>query len=205
MRKPLRWLVQGMLVLAPVILTFYMLWALYRFLEQNIFTPVGNWLLPLLGISPPQWLMAPLGMVLALLLVMLVGMLTGNFLGGRLLRLVDGALSRMPLVKLLYSAIKDVLTAIFGEDRRFSNPVLVTLGEGVQLIGFMTRDNMAELALDDHVAVYLPQSFNFAGNLILVPRDKVQPLAVSAGDVLPLVVAGGVSKQNGNGSSQKPC
>ncbi len=204
MRKPLRWLIQGLLVLAPVALTLYVVWALYSFMDELLFTPVGDLLLPQLDYRIPQWLTAPLGLLLSLGLVMVVGMLTGNFLGRRLLKLVDKTLSRMPLVKLLYSAIKDVMTAIMGEDKRFSNPVLVDLGNGIQLVGFLTRDNLDELALGDHVAVYLPQSFNFAGNLVLVPRDKIQPIEASAGDVMTLVVAGGVSKQNNGNSSHKP-
>ncbi|WKE66874.1 DUF502 domain-containing protein [Gallaecimonas kandeliae] len=202
MFKPLRWLFQGFVITAPVLLTLYLIWALYRYFNEGLFKPLASWLEPLLGSPIPHWLVAPLGLILTLLIVMTIGLLAGNVIGRWLFSLVDRLMERLPLVKQLYGAIKDLLGAVTGQDKRFSKPVLVKLGEHLEVIGFVTRDDLAELGLDDRVAVYLPQSFNFAGNLILVPKDKVTPLALSASEVLPLVVAGGISKQGNGGQSR---
>ena len=61
------------------------------------------------------------------------------------------------------------------------------------ITGFVTRDDLSLLGLNDDVAVYLPQSYNFAGNLIIVPRDRVVPIAAPASVVTALIVSGGIS------------
>ncbi|MED5525780.1 MAG: DUF502 domain-containing protein [Pseudomonadota bacterium] len=202
MFKPLRWLLQGFLITAPVLLTIYLVWALYRYFNNGLFQPIALLLEPVLGTPIPEWLVAPVGLVLTLLIIMTIGLLAGHFLGRQLFSLVDNIMERLPLVKLLYGAIKDVLGAITGQDKRFSKPVLVRINADIEVIGFVTRDSLDEMGLEGRVAVYLPQSFNFAGNLVLVAKDKVTPLNMTAAEVLPLVVAGGVSKQ-GNGDSSR--
>ncbi|EKE70971.1 DUF502 domain-containing protein [Gallaecimonas xiamenensis] len=202
MFKPLRWLIQGFLITAPVLLTVYLVWALYVYFNEALFKPIAALLEPLTGGPLPHWLVAPVGLVLTLAIIMAIGLLAGNFLGRQLFNLVDKVMERLPGVKLLYGAIKDVLGALMGQDKRFSKPVLVRINGDIEVIGFVTRDSLEELGLEGRVAVYLPQSFNFAGNLVLVAKDKVTPLALSASEVLPLVVAGGVSKQ-GNGHSSR--
>ncbi|WP_115719055.1 DUF502 domain-containing protein [Gallaecimonas mangrovi] len=194
MFKPLRWLLQGFLITAPVLLTIYVVWALYRYFYNRLFEPIAEILHGLTGATLPQWLIAPIGLVLTLVFIMLIGMLAGNIIGRQVFSLIDKIMERLPLVKVLYGAIKDLLGAITGQDKRFNKPVLVKLNSEIEVIGFVTRDSLEELGLENKVAVYLPQSFNFAGNLVLVDKDKVTPLAMSAAEVLPLVVAGGVSK-----------
>ena len=77
-------------------------------------------------------------------------------------------------------------------------PVLVTLGEGSGgFLGFATRDSLDVLGLPDHVAVYFPQSYNFAGNVLLFPRERVRPLEASSAQVMAFIVSGGVSGLGG--------
>jgi uncharacterized membrane protein len=103
-------------------------------------------------------------------------------------------LARIPLVKLLYHSLKDLFNALLGDNKRFDQPVVVSLmGGEVMVLGFITREDMAEFGLKGKVAVYLPQSYNFAGNLLLVDGDKVRPLDVPAGAVTTFIVSGGVT------------
>src|SRR5690606_17310753 len=98
-------------------------------------------------------------------------------------------------VKLLYSSIKDLVGAFVGNKKTFEQPVAVMLSETspVRALGFVTRDRAAVLGYPDHVAVYLPQSYNFAGNLVLVPKKCVEPLTVGSSELMTFVVSGGIS------------
>ena len=108
--------------------------------------------------------------------------------------------TRTPFIKLVYTSIKDLIEAFMGEKKRFDQPVLVTLMPGSQTkaIGFVTRKNLEMFNLADHVAVYFPQSYNFAGNLLVFPRDQVQALSAESSEVMAFVVSGGVSGPAGN-------
>ena len=96
---------------------------------------------------------------------------------------------------MLYGTIRDLVEAFAGEKKKFDKPVLVTLGAGcdAKVVGFMTRENLENLGLKDHVAVYLPQSYNFAGNVLLFPKDAVEPLDINSSEAMTLIVSGGVA------------
>ena len=171
----------GLLVLAPVSITLWILWKLFEVIDG---------LLPL-----PKTVTPGLGFALVVLIVMAVGVLTSNFLAGQALALADRLLARVPFVKLVYSSIKDLTEAFVGQKKRFDRPVLLSLGEGLDthVIGFVTRDDLSDLGFEDRVAVYVPQSYNFAGNLLIVPRKRVHPIDKPSGEVMALVVSGGLT------------
>jgi len=102
---------------------------------------------------------------------------------------------KLPFVRLLYSSSKDLLSAFVGEKRRFDAPVLVALQPdgAVKALGFVTSESMEDFGLTDHVAVYLPESYNFAGNLFVVPRSRVTRLERESAEVMAFIVSGGVS------------
>ena len=87
------------------------------------------------------------------------------------------------------------MTAFVGERKRFDKPVVVELipGSGVMAIGFMTRESLEQFDLQNEVAIYFPQSYNFAGNLILYPKTSVRPLNAESAKVMAFVVSGGVT------------
>ena len=65
----------------------------------------------------------------------------------------------------------------------------------IKAIGFITLENLNNLGLSDHVAVYFPQSYNFAGNLVIVPKGQVTPLNIESGEVLAMIISGGITSQ----------
>lgn len=179
MKRLLGYFLNGLIFTAPVALTLYVVYLL--------FTTVDGWL----HISIPG-----VGFLVTIVLITLIGFLASNFLARRVLSLVEDGLERLPGVRLLYSGIKDVFGAFVGEKKRFSQPVIVTLdpAAGSKAIGFLTQDSLDELGMPDHVTVYLPQSYNFAGQLVVFPRDRVTPLPAPSAKVMAFVVSGGVAE-----------
>ena len=82
-----------------------------------------------------------------------------------------------------------------GDKKSFDKPVLVTLspGSNIQAVGFITKESLQNIGHADEMAVYLPQSYNFAGNLIVVPKDQVSLLEADSGDLMAFIVSGGVT------------
>lgn len=170
--------VRGCLVLAPLGLTIYILFAILRTIDQLL--PIG---------------IPGAGLLLTLILVTLVGALTSNVVGRSVFDSTDRALKRLPLVKLIYTSIKDLIDAFMGDKKSFNRPVAVTLnpGSGLKALGFITRDGLHALELPLHVAVYFPQSYNFAGYLAVVPREQVEALEVNSAELMTFIISGGIS------------
>jgi uncharacterized membrane protein len=177
LKSLVRYFLRGCLVTAPLGLTVYIVWVVLSTIDR------------LLPLQVPG-----LGLVATLALITLVGVLTSNVVGRTAVEIADSLLGRLPLVKLVYTSIKDLVSAFVGDKKRFDVPVAVTLTPtGARVLGFVTRDGLARLGLPDHVAVYFPQSYNFAGYLLLVPRTQIERLPVSASEVMTFIVSGGVS------------
>jgi len=178
MRRLPRYFIRGALVTAPLALTLYIIGWLLRSIDR---------LLPL-GVPG-------LGLLVTLVLITLAGFLTSNVVGRGVVEATDHFLKRLPLVKLVYTSIKDLIGAFVGDHKSFDRPVAVQVAPGspVKMLGFLTRRGMHVLGMPDHVAVYCPQSYNFAGNLLIVPADMVEPLDATSGEVMTFVVSGGVS------------
>jgi uncharacterized membrane protein len=170
--------VRGCLVLVPAGLTFYILFAILRTIDQLL--PIG---------------IPGVGLLLTLVLVTLVGVLTSNVVGRSVFEASERALKRLPLVKLIYTSIKDLINAFMGDKKSFNRPVAVTLNpaSGLKALGFVTRDGLHALNMPQHVAVYFPQSYNFAGYLALVAREQVEALDVNSAELMTFIISGGVS------------
>ncbi len=137
-----------------------------------------------------------LGLALTLLGITLLGFLTSNVAGQKLLTWVEAGMKRLPVVNLLYSSLKDLLGAFVGDKRSFDKPVMVNLfpEQGIRVFGFITCDRFDDVRLAGHVAVYLPQSYNFAGNLLIVRRELVQPVDADSAQFMAFIVSGGVAE-----------
>src|SRR4030095_13081021 len=121
--------------------------------------------------------------------------LTSNVIGKAVVNEIERMLARVPLVKLLYSSIRDLINAFVGEKKRFDRPVAVSLvpGSSATTLGFVPRESLTHLEMRGYVAVYFPQSYNFAGNVLLVAREHVEGIDASSADVMTFIVAGGIS------------
>ncbi len=177
-RRFASYFVRGLIVTAPVAVTLYICWWLISAVDG------------LIDVGVPG-----LGLVVAVLVVTLVGVLASGFLARTVLDGIDQVLERLPFVRLLYSSAKDLLNAFVGEHRRFNRGVRVELGDtDTHLLGFVTADALEHLGMGGYVAVYIPQSYNFAANLLLVRAEKVVPIAIDAAELMAFIVSGGVSR-----------
>lgn len=177
MRTLLRYFAQGALIAVPIAIPFYVVFTLVTFVDGLLhFTIPG------------------LGLAFTLVLLTLLGFVASSVIGSRLVAIAEALLRRLPLVKILYNAIKDLVNAFVGDRKGFDRPVLVHLpGENLKLFGFVTRDALPFAGLDAHIAVYFPQSYNFAGNLVAVPRANVTALDVKSSEFMSFVVSGGIA------------
>jgi uncharacterized membrane protein len=176
MKHVLRYFFQGLIVLVPLAVTGYVLWA--------SFSAIDGWLdLPVPG----------LGVLAVLTAVIVIGFLTSLFLLRPLVRAFDALLGRLPVINLIYGSVRDLLSAVVGEEKRFNRPVLVRIGEGIEVIGFVTRDSLDEMGAAGRVAVYVPQSYNFAGQTLVVAADRVMPLRASGAEAMTFIVSAGVT------------
>lgn len=188
-RNPLKriagYFLQGFVIMAPIAITAY---ALYWLFER-----VDSILRPYLNVPG-------LGFLLIIVSVVIVGWISSNFLMGGLLNLFDQWMERTPGVKLIYTSTRDFFEAFAGNKRKFNKAVLANvLGPDVWIIGFVTDEELAKFELGANmVSVYVPQGFNFAGQLYILPREKVRKIdKVSSGDAMKYAVTGGVVDPEG--------
>jgi len=135
------------------------------------------------------------GFVATVAAVTLVGFLASNFVTRRAFDLLDRVFQRVPFVKLVYASVRDLVNAFVGERKGFDRPVAVALAgtDGPRLVGFATREALEAPGLEDLVAVYVPQSYAFAGHVFLVPKSRVTALSSTSADTMAFIVSGGVS------------
>src|SRR5258706_10210996 len=136
-----------------------------------------------------------LGFAIILTAITIFGYFSSIFAFRRLGEWFDHLVNRIPLVKLVYSSVKDLLAAFVGDKKKFDRPVLVTINKENQLhrIGFITQSDLSELGLKDMVGVYFPQSYAVAGGHFRVPKENVKPLNLPGGAAMKFIISGGVS------------
>lgn len=186
-KKVLSWFIQGLIFTAPVVITVYIIILSFNFIDGLLTDVISG----LIGVRIPG-----LGLVVVLGIITLIGFFGSSILFRPLLAHLDKLISQAPLVKIIYTSIKDFLSAFVGKEKRFTEPVLVKVGKGADLekMGFITQHDLSNLGITSgKVAVYLPHSYNFSGNLFIVPKENITPLHVSPAEVMKFIVTAGVT------------
>ncbi len=125
---------------------------------------------------------------------MLAGVVATNLITVPIYNFFTRLLNRLPVFKFVYSSVKDLTEAFVGDEKKFNEPVLVTMDEfGLKRIGFVTHKDLSVIGLPEDVAVYFPFSYSFTGQLVILPATRVKPIDKSAADMMKFVVSGGVS------------
>jgi uncharacterized membrane protein len=178
MGRLLGYFARGLVLLVPLAVTIWVCWM--------VFTRVDGWLgLPVRGA----------GFAATIALITLVGFLGSSLLTLSAVSVMESMLSRLPFVRLLYGSTKDLLNAFVGEKRRFDKPVLMSVyhDSPLRMVGFVTQESLDHLGLHAYVSVYCPHSYNFSGQLYVVPSTQVTLLDVASADAMAFTVSGGVS------------
>ena len=178
MKQLFKYFLRGLVLVAPIGITLYICYVAFVAIDRLLPTPIPG-----------------AGFVITIAAVTLFGFLASNLLARSVLSIVERLLERLPFVRLLYSSTRDLLNAFVGEKRRFDKPVLVSLepGGNVKAFGFLTQESLELIGMPGHAAVYLPQSYNFAGQVLVVPKIQITMLAAASSDVMAFIVSGGVS------------
>lgn len=177
--KLLTYFLRGLLLVAPAAITIYIFVGIVRFADS---------LIP--GAYPG------LGLAIILSFILTIGIFSYSIFFKHVLDWLDEWMMRAPLTKMIYSSIKDLFGAFMGEKKMFNQPVMVLFFKETEIykIGFVTQTDLTEFGLKNMVAVYFPMSYNFSGNLYLVPKENIKPIeGVGSADALKFVVSGGVT------------
>lgn len=177
---------QGLFLFSPIALTAYCIFWVFKF--------VDGWLnisIPGVGSIPGS------GILILVVIILLVGFLGSTIIFEAFWKLVDSFLYKFPLTKFIYPALKDIFGAVMGKEKKLNKPVLFRISKDSDLerIGFITESDLSRLGIGpEKVAVYAPHSYNFSGNVYIVPVENIKPLDADASEAMKFVVAGGMVK-----------
>src|SRR5690606_32569170 len=179
----LKYFFRGLLYAAPVTITIYIIVELFKFFDGLI--PVG--------INIPG-----MGFLVLIVAITILGVVGSSIILEPLKSQFNQILDKAPLLKTIYSSVKDLLSAFVGSKKSFDKPVLVKMNKDSNLekSGFITAEDLKKIGVtDDRVGVYLPHSYNFSGNFFIVPASQVTPVKnVKSADFMKFIVSGGVTK-----------
>jgi len=184
---------KGLAVVIPVALTLAILWWIATGAERLMGTVLKFTL-------PSGWYVPGMGLVSGLALIALIGLLSHVLIFQKLFNLGEALFNRLPLVKTIYTAIKDFIGYLNpDEDSEMGKVVMVQLpGQSFQLIGFVTREQFDDLpftpSAEDPVAVYMPMSYQIGGYTLFLPRSCLTPLDVPFEQAMKLVLTGAVTR-----------
>lgn len=173
--------------MAPSFITIYIIYLVFTYLDRAIQTLLANYF----NFSVPG-----MGIVALLIVITVLGFLGQSIIFKPFQFLLDKLLINAPFVKVLYSAIRDLLSAFVGKEKKFNKPVLVkvnTISE-LEKMGFVTTEDLSELNIKDKVAVYFPHSYNFSGEMFIVPKEHIRSLDIPSSEAMKFIVSGGVTK-----------
>src|SRR5580693_563008 len=197
-RNLLRLFLQGLLILAPISITIWTVISAFNWIDgilPNLVYSIAPKLLGTDAAGLPRRIPG-LGFVVFIGIALLVGYISPSFIVSRVVEFAESMLERTPGIKFIYSTIKDFFEAFAGNKRKFNKAVLVSvMAEDVWQVGFITQEELHEFDLQEYVAVYVPQSYAFAGHLYFVKRDRVRVLTdISSTDAMKFAISGGVTE-----------
>lgn len=185
----------GVFTLLPILATLYLVFWLFAAVESFL----GRQLLFLL---PDEYYRAGMGMLAAIAVIFLTGLLMRAWLFQQLVQGGEMLLMRIPLIKVVYKALKD-LFGLFSDSKDSDALQVVSVqfpGTDMRLLGFVTRSDFSDLppgvGFDGEVAVYLPMSYQVGGFTVMIPREKISPVQMSREEAMRFVLTAGLKTEN---------
>lgn len=191
MKKLFYFFLQGLLFVVPAAVTIYFVYMAIIWIDNLIPIHVH---IPLPGIEDKD--IPGLGILVMFLGIAMLGYIGTRFVRNPFFIMFEGLVERTPLLKIIYSSVKDLVEAFVGEKKRFTQPVLVTVNHSpvLQRVGFVTNDDLSDLGLGrDKIAVYLPFSYGFNGQLMIIDAGQIQKIDASGTEMMKFVISGGVT------------
>ncbi len=181
---------QGLIILAPIVITIWALTSLFNFVDRILPDQIEK-IFP----ESSKYYKPGMGFVVAISIILLVGYVSSSFVVGKLVELFDSILQKTPGIKIIYTTVKDFFEAFAGNKRKFDKAVLVSIeAADVWRIGFVTQEEVTEFGLNEYVAVYVPQSYAFAGHLYFVKNERVKLITdIGSSDAMKFAISGGVT------------
>jgi uncharacterized membrane protein len=195
MKKIFSYFFQGLIYIAPIGITIYVIYYLFTIIDGFI----RGYMQKIFDIDIPG-----LGIVILFVLITLLGLIGSTIIARPIKRLVGKLMDKAPLLKVIYSAIRDLLSAFVGKEKKFDQPVLVIVNtiSNLEKMGFITQKDLSGLEIIDKVSVYFPHSYNFSGEMFIVPKELVRPINIPPAEAMKFIVSGGVARTEESFSSQ---
>lgn len=192
MRKIFNYFLQGLLVTVPIIVTLVVLFKAIIWVDSLLPISIPIFIPGYESINLPG-----LGIFLIFFIITLLGYFASYLVANPVFVLIGKLMEKIPLLKIVYSSMKDLIEAFVGEKKRFTQPVLVTIAKDpeMQRIGFVTERNLSNLGIPlGRIAVYFPFSYGFNGQLIIVAAENVTQLNASGVETMKFIISGGVTE-----------
>lgn len=184
MKKIINYLLQGVLYIAPLGITAYIIYGAFTFIDglsQKLLARFFDVQIP------------GLGLLSLLIFLIFVGFLGRTIIAQPLKKVFRKVVDKVPFLNFIYSALNDLFTAFVGKEKKFNQPVLVkvNLNSDLEKLGFITEEDLDIIKVKDKVAVYFPHSYNFSGELFIVPRSQIKNLDVNSSELMKFIVSAG--------------
>lgn len=136
-----------------------------------------------------------LGFILLVALILIIGFIGSSFIAQPITQRFNKLLAKIPLIKVIYDAVKELLSAFVGNQKKFTEPVMFkeTDHANVYKIGFITQKDLSELTQSKGLyAVYLPHAYALSGMVVFVESSKIEALNIPSSQAMKFIISGGV-------------
>ncbi len=179
-RRFTSYFLKGLILIVPIWITFYVVYKVFAFLD---------------GLIPYE--VPGVSIVVIVFGTALLGLIGTAIIQTPLQSLFNRAIERIPLIKIIYTSVRDMLSAFVGNEKRFNKPVMIQVSREAEIfkLGFVTQKDLSYLGIKEgKSAVYLPHSFNFSGNLFIVDNDLITPVDAPSDEIMKFIVSGGITR-----------
>jgi len=186
MKKLFTYFIQGLLLVAPLGITGYIVYRIFMFTDGLL----SIYIIENFDIKAPG-----LGILIIFVFLVLLGMAGETILAKPIKRVINNVLTKTPFLKLIYSSINDLISAFIGKERKFHRPVMILISKDNNLwkIGFITQDKPIQIDDNELITVYCPFSYGFSGEIYFVPVSSIKPLSIPPTEAMKFIVSGGIS------------
>lgn len=176
-RRLLSHFLRGLLFVLPIALSAYIIYSLFVKIDDLLNLPVKG-----------------VGFVIVISSITIIGYVGNKLFGQSIISFVDDTLEKIPGVKYIYGLIKDFMEAFVGDKRKFTEPVMIEMQDGIYKLGFVTQKELKQFNMQDYMSVYCPKSYGMMGDLLIVKKEKIRMVDKNPTQTMAFIVSGGVTE-----------